>query len=1352
MLSVVADEMPGAGNQDFVHLHVHSEYSLLDGLGKIKDLVARARELGMPALALTDHGTMYGVIEFYQAAKAAGIKPIIGLETYVAHRSMFDKDAEDKSSSHLLLLAKDFTGYQSLVKLASAAQMDGFYYKPRIDRDLLEKYHDGLIISAACPSGEVARAILRDDPEAAAKVAGYYRDLVGQENYYLEIQDHGLADQPKINKGMLELSRRMGIPVVATNDVHYVRQEHAEAQEILLCIQTNTTLDDPNRMRLETPNFYLRSAQEMAAVFGEVPEALANTLRVAEQCDLQFDFNRVILPELDFIPEAMTPIEYLAKLCWKGLYERYPSVTDEIKHRLEYELSVIDKTGFPKYILLVYDYVSWARKHGIFCQPRGSAAGSIVLYCLNVADVDPLEYDLTFERFLNPDRAQMPDIDMDFQDDRRNEVIDYVTRKYGADRVSQIVTFGRLAARAAIRDVGRAMGLPLPEVDKVAKLVPTLPVGMTIDKAMEENPDLRQMYGTEAHIKRLIDAAKSIEGVARHASTHAAGVVVSRDPLTEIVPIQKATKGEELVMAQYSMKMLEKVGLLKMDFLGLNNLTIVANTLKLVAETRAKEIDLATIPLDDQAAFKMLSDGETTGIFQLEGTGMRRWVRELKPSTVRHLMAIVALYRPGPMAYIPAYIARKEGREKIEYIHPKLEPILRETYGVIVYQDQVIKSVVAVAGFSMGQADILRNAMSKKIKDVMAKQKDLFIEGAQKNGIAEAGAQAIWEQIEPFAGYAFNKAHAACYAMLAYQTAYLKTHFSVEYMTALCTSYVSDTDKIALTLGECRRMGIQVLPPDINRSQLQFSVEPLPAAGSPLKPTNGSSKGQLAMRFGLIGVKNVGEGAIESMIAEREKNGPFRSLAEFCKRVDMRSLNKRVVESLIKCGAMDGFGERADLLKGLDQTLEVAQQEQRAQEVGQITMFDSMFDALAAPVAPRAPAAATSSAPPATLKEQLAWEKEVLGIYISSHPFQHAAAWLQSRVTANSGQIGEDLEGKKVVVAGVIAGVKALTTKKGDRMAAVQIEDLHGSLEVVVFPKSYEKTRSLWQPDAVVVVEGKVDAKDDRKKVLCEKAELFVVPEGTPPPMVELPAAGYDGDAPAGFGPEEFPGEEPGYQWEELAEEAPILGTGSRSVAADAVSPHPDPLPRGEGVIVLVAGVPAGPTASSVGEEDTAYAVAATGATALPPTLSQGEPVSPLPLGEAARRAGEGSDVAGQMAQSGASGVHSSNGNGHRGNGNGNGDGSRAAQNGQTNGRKPCHLRILLPRRGTDEQDVDLLRRVYQALSAWHGEDSYELCVETGGGRAVLESPDARTALNPELEADLKEILGPDCLTVCDVG
>jgi DNA polymerase III subunit alpha len=1305
----VDQKLEPASSHEFVHLHVHSEYSLLDGMGKINQLVGRAKELGMPALAITDHGGMYGAIEFYLAAKAAGIKPIIGVEAYVARRSMTDREAEDKSSAHLLMLARDYTGYQNLIKLVSAAQLDGFYYKPRIDKELLARHSEGLILTSGCPSGEVPRAILNDDLESAKRAIEFYRGLVGPDHYYLEIQDHGLPEQQKINRGVLELSKRMHIPVIASNDVHYVRKEHAYAQEILLCVQTNTTIDDPNRMRMETQNFYLRSPQEMASVFSELPETLRNTLRVAEQCNLEMDFNRAILPELDFIPEGMTPDEYLAKLARKGMEERYSQITGEVQSRLDYELSVIEKTGFAKYILLVYDYVSWARKRSIFAQPRGSAAGSLVLYCLYVSDVDPIEYDLTFERFLNPDRVQMPDVDMDFQDDRRDEVIDFVTRKYGSDRVAQIVTFGRLAARAAIRDVGRAMAMPLSEVDRVAKLVPTIPVGLTIDQAMASTPELQTLYDSEEHIRRLIDAAKSIEGVARHASTHAAGVVVSRDPLTEIVPIQRATKGEQLAMTQYPMKMLEKVGLLKMDFLGLNNLTILANTLKLVAETRAKDIDLAKIPLDDAATFEMLGDGETTGIFQLEGAGMRRWVRELKPTSVRHLMAIVALYRPGPMAYIPTYIARKEGRERIEYIHPKLEPILRETYGVIVYQDQVIKSVVAIAGFSMGQADVLRNAMSKKIRDVMVEQKDLFIEGARENGITADGANRIWEQIEPFAGYAFNKAHAACYALLAYQTAYLKTHYPVEYMTALSTSYVADTDKIALTLGECRRLGVAVLPPDINRSQLQFSVEPLPAAGSPLKPTNGS-KGQLAMRFGLIGVKGLGEGAIHSIIAEREKSGPFRSVADFCRRVDMRVINKRVVECLIKAGAMDQFGDRAELMHGLDSTMDAAQQEQRAQEVGQFTMFDAMFQVPAAPVAvspvPSAPVPALSQ------KERLAWEKETLGVYISSHPFQQAAPYLRSRVTASCGQISVEMDGKKAVLAGSVSSVKPLTTKKGDRMLAVHLEDLHGGLEVIVFPKTYEKTRGIWEPGSVVVVEGKVESKDERKKLLCERAETFVVHD-SPPPAEEPPAyGGYEPDEDLLLAPD-------GMDVEEEPEEYGLAPEAERASPRRPEDTREMERAGGGDTVADDVGLGTSPSRPGV-----AVSLPAEREGTLP---SVGADLRPAPASASMEGRGEG--------------THRSSLSTHHSNGNG------AKRNGE---RKPLHLKITLERRGTDADDVELLRDAYRLLCSWNGEDTYELWIVSGRERTRLRSPRATTSFNSSLEAELKELLGPDCVTVCE--
>lgn len=1258
-----SDPTPGfARDEQFVHLHVHSEYSLLDGLGKVNELVARAKTLGMPALALTDHGAMYGAIDFYTAAKDAGIKPIIGVETYVAKRSMRDREAEDKGSSHLLLLARDYTGYQTLVKLVTAAHLEGFYYKPRVDHALLEQHHDGLIITSGCPSGELARAILADDLDAAARVAGYYRDLVGADNYYLELQDHGLADQQKINRGVLELHRRMGIPLIASNDVHYVLPEHADAQEILLCIQTNTTIDDPNRMRMDAANFYLRSAQEMAQVFAEVSDALSNTLRVAEQCNLHIDFNRVLLPELDFIPEGMTADEYLARLARRGLEERYPVVTDEIRNRLEYELSVISKTGFPNYILFVYDYVSWARKRGILCSPRGSGAGSIVLYCLYVADVDPIEYGLTFERFLNPDRIQMPDIDMDFQDDRRDEVIEYVTRKYGSDHVAQIVTFGRLAARAAIRDVGRAMALPLQEVDRVAKLVPTLPVGLTIDRAMENAPDLRTLYDSESHIKRLIDAAKSIEGVARHASTHAAGLVVSQFPLAEIAPVMKTTKGENQVMSQYAMKPLEKIGLLKMDFLGLNNLTIVANTVRLVAQTRAKQIDLATIPLDDAPTYEMLSRGETTGIFQLEGAGMRRWVLELRPANIRHLIAIVALYRPGPMAFIPKYIARKEGRELVEYIHPKLEPILKETYGVIVYQDQVIKGVVAVAGFTMGQADVLRSAMSKKIRDVMAKQRGLFVAGAKKNGILETDANRIWEQIEPFAGYAFPKAHATCYAVLAYQTAYLKTHFPVEYVTALLTSYVADTDKVALTLGECRRLGVMVLPPDINRGGLQFSVEPLPSAGSPLKPTN-SSVGQLAMRYGLIAVKNAGEGAIQSIVAEREASGPYRSLNDFCRRVDWRAVNKRVVESLIKCGAMDGFGDRGALLHDLDQTIDAAQQEQRARDAGQFTMFDAMFSAPPAPAAGPSPARVAASKRTTGQRDMLAWEKEVLGYYLTNHPYQQASRYLRERVTADSSQIGEDLKGKRVVIAGVISGIKPLTTKKGERMAAVQLEDLHGSVEVIVFPRCYERTKEAWRMDAVVVIEGKVDADDDRKKVICDRAELFTVPEGEPPP------------------------EEPETLAADLAPEEML-----------------QPARNGEN-----------------GHDQSSY-----------PITEEAPPEDADPDLSAERTPADvlfaecgNSDLAREIS---------------------------SVVDGRPSNCRPRHLLVTIRRRGTDQEDLEVLRQVWRALSASAGQDTYELCVATPTRRTYLSSPGAVTALSSELEFQLATLLGPKCLRVYEAG
>ncbi|MGQ9674430.1 MAG: DNA polymerase III subunit alpha [Chloroflexota bacterium] len=1053
---------------NFTHLHVHTEFSLLDGLARLSDLIERTKELGMNALAMTDHGSMHATIDFYSLAKEAGVKPIVGCEVYVAPGSRFQHQAKGEATPHhLILLATNKTGYRNLIQLCTKAHLEGFYYKPRVDKELLAQYSSGLIALSACLSGEIPRLIVAGDLDNARRAIRWHQDVFGPQNFYLEMQVHDLPEIPAVNRTLRELSREMGAPLVATNDVHYVRQEDARAQEILLCIQTNTTLDDPKRMTMGSDSFYLRSPDEMAALFAEVPEALANTQLIAERCDLKLDFNRVHLPQFP-IPEGYTPDTYLEKLCRDGLKRRYQRVTQEVDERLRYELSVIEKTGFALYILIVADLVAHARQSGILFGPRGSAAGSIVCYCLGIGDVDPVANKLVFERFLNIERKEMPDIDMDFADDRREEMIAYCTEKYGRDHVAQIITFGTLGAKAAIRDVGRALGMPYAVVDNVAKLIPSLPVGITIDQAMAERRELRELYESDEAIKQLIDAARSIEGVARHASTHAAGVVISREPLTHHVPLQRASRGEEVVMTQYPMNALARIGLLKMDFLGLANLTILGRAVEMIRRTRGLDIDLENLPLEDEKAFEMLGAGETMGIFQLEGGGMRRYIKELKPSSIHDLAAMVALYRPGPMAHIPKFIRSKAGLEPIEYPHPALEPILSDTYGVIVYQEQVLHIVRAVAGYSLGQADILRKAMGKKIAEVMRKQRDNFIAGAKKNGFSEEDATKIFDLIEPFAGYAFNRAHAYCYAMLAYKTAYLKANYPEEYMVAVLSSAMSSIEKVAAAVAECRRLGIPVLPPDINRSDLEFTIE--------------TTNHHRSIRFGLAAIKNVGAGAMEAIVAERRRNGPFRSADDFSQRVDLRSVNKRVLESLIKSGAMDCLGRRSQLLAVLDRMVNYGQQAQKARFQGQASIFDLLSDeslsaAILLPDIPEAPS-----------KEMLAWEKELLGMYISEHPLQSAIVRLNDTVTAFCDQIGEEMAGQTVVVAGMVVNLRRLTTKKGESMVAATIEDLQGSLEVVAFPKVFEKTKEMWEPDAILIIEGKVDSRDDRVQLICQKA------------------------------------------------------------------------------------------------------------------------------------------------------------------------------------------------------------------------------------------------------------------------
>ncbi|MFZ5845050.1 MAG: DNA polymerase III subunit alpha [Patescibacteria group bacterium] len=1062
---------------DFVHLHTHSEYSLLDGLGKLDHLIDRAKSFGMDALAVTDHGAMYGSFKFYLKAKAAGIKPIIGVETYVAKRSRFDKEARvDTDPYHLVLLAQNETGYKNLMKLVTHAHLEGYYYRPRVDWELLTKYHEGLICFSACLQGQVPQLLLRNQDAEAERVAAQYAEIFGPDHYFLELQRHPkIPEQDAVNEKVVALSRKLGIPLVATNDIHYVDPEDAQAQEILLCVQTQHTILEKGRplSMIDSPDFYMRSPEEMKGLFLQYPEAIANTVKIAEMCDLTLPVGKWILPDYP-LTAAETPETYLRKLVLERAPMRYSSLTPEIEQRIDYELEIITKKGYSTYFLIVQDFVNWAKNRGIAVGPgRGSAAGSVVSYILGITGIDPFFFNLPFERFLNPQRPSPPDIDLDFADDRRDEVIDYVTEKYGSDKVAQIITFGTMEARGAVRDAGRALGMPYAGPDRIAKMIPPGFQGsaMTIDKALIQSPELALAYRTEPETKRLLDVARRLEGVARHASVHAAGVVIADKPLVEYTPLQREARGEKIV-TQYDMYTVgeDGVGLLKMDFLGLRNLTILSQALDFIRQVRGEILDLQKIPLNDSKTYRMLGDGETTGVFQLESTGMRRYIKELRPTSVFDLMAMVALFRPGPMQVIPEFIRRKHNPKSVTYPDPRLKDALKQSYGIICYQDDVLLTAINLAGYSWGDADKLRKAVGKKIPSEMKKQKEKFIEGCVKNGLSRAKAEEIFQLIEPFAGYGFNKAHAACYAMIAYQTAYLKANYPVEYMTAVLTAESrantgpARDDKIGSIVSECRRMGIALLPPDINRSHVEFTIE------------------EGKVRFGLSAIKNVGTTAIESILSARQVKGKFTTLPDFIGSVDTSRVNRKTLESLIKAGALDAFGSRAAMLSSLDELLEQAHRERRVKAIGQVGLFDdgSLED--------------KSNSPLRTLEELpktqlLAFEKELLGFYLTSHPLEPVLSHLQQANLTPISEITSGRVGERVVVGGIVTRVKRINTKAGNNeMAFVRIEDLTGGIEVVVFPKIYRTTASLWLPDTIVRVAGKIDEKEERLTLLVEEA------------------------------------------------------------------------------------------------------------------------------------------------------------------------------------------------------------------------------------------------------------------------
>ena len=1059
----------------FTHLHVHSHYSLLDGLAKIDELLDRTKELGMDSIALTDHGNLYGAVEFYKKAKNLEIKPIIGVETYVAPNGRLNKRPKiDEIRYHLTLLAKNEIGWQNLIKLVTSANLEGFYYKPRIDRELLQEHHEGLICLSGCFSGEIPRLISGGRIEDAEKLAAWYKNLFG-EDFYLEIQPH----TPHLHEPTSKIGKKLGISLVATQDVHYVNKDDKTFHEILLAVQTNSKFDDEDRLSLKKFEIYLRSPEEMAEIFKDLPEAIENTQKIKDKCELEIELGKIRLPKFP-LPNDADANKFLEKLVYERLPRRFTEITPVVKERLEQELNVIEKTGFADYFLIVQDFVNWAKEHGIVVGPgRGSAAGSLVSYILGITNIDPLRYDLLFERFLNADRIQVPDIDIDFTDTRRDEVVAYVREKYGADRVAQIITFGTMMARAAIRDTGRALGLPYGFCDQIAKLIP---FNATIDQALGAVPELKTQYAENLEVKKLIDSAKKLEGVARHASVHACGIVISPEPLTNFVPLQRAPQGETTIITQFEMYSIADIGLLKIDFLGLKNLTIIEKTLRLVKDFKDIDINIDELPLNDPATFKLLQNGEVTGVFQLESSsGMRNYLKELRPTELEDIIAMISLYRPGPMKLIPHYIRRKFGKEPITYLHPKLEPILNKTYGVGIYQEQMMRIARDLAGFTLSEADTLRKAIGKKIKKLLNLQKEKLINGMVKNGISEKTAHSIWELFPPFARYGFNRSHAACYAMISYQTAYLKAHYPVEFMTSLLNISGTEIERVNFLISEAKRLGISVLPPDINLSFQNFTVDTSTSTSAMSSDPMGSVQGG-NIRFGLLAVKNIGANIVNFIIEERSRGGAFADLTDFLNRVQHRDLNKKSLESLIKCGAFDSLDvERGESLDNIEELLRFNQNAKKMKSSNQYNLFGSSatFTSLH-----------LRAGKPADKSLKLSWEKELLGLYLTEHPFNAYLAKVQDKVKPIKEVFNlpkNHERGPRLRLAGIISGVQRILTKTGQPMLFVTLEDLENNLEVLVFADTLAKNPLVWQENKAIIVNGRLSWRGDEPKLICDE-------------------------------------------------------------------------------------------------------------------------------------------------------------------------------------------------------------------------------------------------------------------------
>jgi len=1095
----------------FAHLHLHTEYSLLDGASRISPLLDKIKAMGMEHCAITDHGAMYGVVEFYQQAISRGIHPVIGCEVYVCP-DMREKLSGQRDYSHLILLCENQTGYQNLIYLVSQGFVEGFYYKPRIDYDLIARHSEGLIALSACLSGDIPKLLLDGREGDARKMAQKYLDLFGRGNFFIELQDHGLPDQKRILPGLVKLARDMDIPLVATNDCHYIDREDAETQEILMCIQTGKTLTDQNRMRMETDEMYVKSEEEMRGVFPGLPEAIENTVKIAERCQVTFDFSSIHLPRFP-LPENEQADGYLRKLCEEGLKRKYPPERTDAADRLAYELSVIKKMGYVDYFLIVWDYVHFAKSHGILVGPgRGSGAGSIVCYCLDITAIDPLKYDLLFERFLNPERISMPDIDIDFDYERRDEVISYVARRYGADHVAQIITFGTMAAKAVVRDVGRVMGMSYADVDAVAKAIP-FALDMTLEKALSSSPDLRTLYESDERVHRLIDTARKLEGMPRNASTHAAGVLITSRPVYEYVPLQT---NDEVITTQFPMGTLEKMGLLKMDFLGLRTLTVIGDSLAMIEQATGRRLAPEDIPMDDKGVFDMISEGDTDGVFQMEGGGMRAFLANMKPACFEDIIAAISLYRPGPMESIPRFIAGKQNPETVKYLHPRLRPILDVTYGCMVYQEQVMQIVRDLAGYSMGRSDLVRRAMAKKKHDVMAQEKEYFIHGkvepdgtvsvpgAVRNGVPEDVANQLFEEMTAFASYAFNKPHAAGYAVVALQTAWLKLHYPAEFMAAMMNSFAGNAGKVAFYIQYLRKRGIPVLPPDVNQSGEKFTVD-----------HTGDTP---AVRFGLNAVKNAGHNAIAAIVGEARRGGPYRDLNDFVNRIASDQITRRVVESLIKAGAFDALpGNRAQKLAVYEQIMEGAARRRRNTAEGQLSLFDALADEAPALNVPSTPLPDLPELPP---RQLLSLEKEMTGVYITGHPLDEYREELgqleiNTRFLAALGEEQEDrglsFDGMRATMGGIVVEKKVKATRKGDMMAFVTLEDFYGSTEALIFPRTYEKYRQLLEPDSLILMHGRLSIREDEDpRIIPETIEpLKHGPVSAPeaPPAPEAPQA-----------------------------------------------------------------------------------------------------------------------------------------------------------------------------------------------------------------------------------------------------